>query len=888
MILLRADQELRQTFTKLIQTMKVPVEWNGTFVVIDNYIILQGEVRSLFFHFDSRKVVTNIIDLPIKEEDIVSAEGNVHLRNVINMILYVFGKWGAIEGLRVEKNYTQLNQLFMQILKEIRVEPEYNQEHFFFYRDGIRITYEDVVQFALEYEEEPQEPEEEAGGLWHKLVWKRAQLKILRVETTLEERKKGRIGNNFYAVGYLCPYCGEKLHMVVYPAGKEFQIETAEGAVLLARAATCKQCRAFFTPYPEKLFSEGDVYTMQFEDDPKAYEDYLELLGKNGDRISNSRFNRFVDGKHVADAGSEMGNEENPEEFCEDLYGHSETEIARMQARMEEGFYPDERIERLERKIKAHYAGRENGKEAALHESGIDVEYGGKSRTARHLERAGATEMSENGNTGNAKAGGREESRKNVKDSGQESMIEEQKHTTSEQEAQRQKYQAKLAVCERFSDRQLKELKEQLRSDRVLPPKEREQYLKQVGKKLADRKVELLSKKVDACVGKPYVVIKRVYDEIMADDEVPMQEMAPILKRMREQMREQGEREVRQLMEKMPPNMNRAKYREFSEKLHSYEVVDLTPYEEKLKSSRARAEQREVEELVGRARKLTKEDLKELSARLKEGDFLPEIILPYQRKIEDKIRQLDAQEIAAICPDSFSMSFEEGMEAYEKLQEGDFLPELKEDALRTLRKRLSKIKLDECELLVRKLQDELQEAGIAPNENHHFYPAKKVLLEQAEPEETEVIDFAMASYAAGKGLFEYPIFVADTSRNGTGREGILLTPDCLYYSTLFSAYGIPILSIEKITASTGLLNRGIYVHQLNGTRTKIPYAVENKELSAYAKVLDNFVRYLKEKPESRKVDYLAKDKHETICCFRCGYVYKGGAVCPKCGYKNNE
>ena len=37
---------------------------------------------------------------------------------------------------------------------------------------------------------------------------------------------------------------------------------------------------------------------------------------------------------------------------------------------------------------------------------------------------------------------------------------------------------------------------------------------------------------------------------------------------------------------------------------------------------------------------------------------------------------------------------------------------------------------------------------------------------------------------------------------------------------------------------------------------------------------------LQEKPESRKLTYLASEKHDTICCFRCGYQYKGVGVCP--------
>lgn len=48
MIVLKADKELNLTFQKLIKMMDVPVEWNGMFFVIGDYLILQGSVRSLF------------------------------------------------------------------------------------------------------------------------------------------------------------------------------------------------------------------------------------------------------------------------------------------------------------------------------------------------------------------------------------------------------------------------------------------------------------------------------------------------------------------------------------------------------------------------------------------------------------------------------------------------------------------------------------------------------------------------------------------------------------------------------------------------------------------------------------------------------------------------
>ena len=131
------------------------------------------------------------------------------------------------------------------------------------------------------------------------------------------------------------------------------------------------------------------------------------------------------------------------------------------------------------------------------------------------------------------------------------------------------------------------------------------------------------------------------------------------------------------------------------------------------------------------------------------------------------------------------------------------------------------------------------------------------------------------------------INLVDVARDASGKEGMILTPEHLYYSTAFTSYGIPVASIASVTASTGLLNKGLYVHQKNGTKLKIPYAVGTKELPDYAGELDDFIHYLQEKPESRKLTYLASEKHDTICCFRCGYQYKGGGVCPKCGYQNN-
>ena len=76
------------------------------------------------------------------------------MQNTINLILYAFGKWGDDKGVRVDKrDFEQLNTLFTDIMKEMQVEPEYTPSYLRFYRSGMRITYEDVIQTAQEEEQ---------------------------------------------------------------------------------------------------------------------------------------------------------------------------------------------------------------------------------------------------------------------------------------------------------------------------------------------------------------------------------------------------------------------------------------------------------------------------------------------------------------------------------------------------------------------------------------------------------------------------------------------------------------------------------------------------------------------------------------------------------------
>ncbi len=933
MIVLRANPELKMTFERLIQTMRANVQWNGLFVVMNNFIILQGEVRSLFFHFDSRKAAENIIDVNIKEEDIKDTAGEPQVQDVVNMILYAFGKWGSIKGLRVEKNYEQLGSLFGAILKGISVEPEYTPEYFRFYKNGIRITYEEVVEAALEARESVLEEEapEETPGLWHKVVWQQAMAAFERVDMTEEERNGGRLGNNFYRVGYLCPGCGEKLHMTVYPQGKEFRIETPEGIVLLARAYTCASCNCFYTPRPYKMLSEGDIYRLDFGEDQKAYEDYLELLGKNGERTTSYRYNEYEDGRLPEEGAAAPSDGESLEELCENLPEYTDPEFEGLMDRIEEGFFPGKSVAACEKTIREEK--RKRDKRRRKEPRGGEVSAREREeravQTARQADRHTAVEPSEREREERAVQSAvqadrqtarqtarqadrhitRQNDRQTARQADRQDAVQTAQHTqktagenrpqqkeaanTPETEAARRhagearkKYEARLGVLERMSENQLGELRRQLEGERYLPAEDRQRYIGRVEQAQQQQKLGRMTRKVEACLDKNYAAMKRIRDEVRRE-KLPEAMKEGLLLRLQERMDGQAKREVKQMMEHMPARMDQARYNAFTDKLKEYEGVDLSPYESSLKERRKEAEQQEIAGMVRRARKNTREDVTELMDRLRAQNFSQELVLPYLNKLEDRVRELDEDAIANLLGDTAHMSFEDGVEAYETIENGDFLPDLKANALEMLGKRLAKIKTDESELLVGKLREELEKAGIAENPRHHFYPARKVLLKQASPEEVEVIDFAVASYAAGRGSFEYPILVVDTSRSRSGGEGMILTPEHLYYSTLLTSYGIPVTDIERITASTGLLNRGIYVRRRNGQKIKLPYAVEGKELPAYARVLDEFVRYLQEKPDSRKVSYLAREKHENICCFRCGYVYQGGSVCPKCGFKNN-
>lgn len=879
MIILKTNSEMKVTFERLIKTMKEPVEWSGRFVVVGDYLILHGRVRSLFFNFESRKVVTNIIDIPVDEETVIDIQDHTKVQNVLNLVLYAFGKWGMIRGVKVDQDYAELNTLFNGVLEGLSVEPGYTRENFRFFSGGIRVSYEDVVQYAIDAQQDytgmAENEVAESQGLWHKLVWKRQKASFPQKETTFEERQKDRIGNNFYMVGFQCPKCQSPLHMTVFPVGDEFRVETLEGGVFLARAYTCTRCNCFYTPAPEKLLAEGDVLVMDFLEDQRAYEDYLELLGQAGDRVSNYKFNEFEAMRKRREPSRTENGEESLEELCNHMEKLSDEKLSNIAEKMEEGFYPVRSVQWLEGTVQREVKKRRI--DPLIPKTPHTKKQQRANMPAMGTLTLGRPQASAGMPSG--EAGGISNVYGSTKEPPQEIPV-------TRREAAQKRYKAKCGILDRLSHSQVTELKNQLLHDTSLYDVEKKPFLNAIENKERQYLNQYIQKLAAGCMDQNYVKIRRVIEEV-EKAALPKEDKAPVLEPLYTRLKKKGEAEVRLLIQKMPEQIDMKQYRDYMKRLKGYTGVDLAPYEKFLGDKMKQAQKREINHMIRHARIADRQGLTDLMERLKSQQYDSEVLAPYLERIEFKLREADEKAIEEICGNTMQMSAAEALEAYRKIEEGVFLPELKTNALEMLKKRLLKLKTDECELLVHKLKDNLK-GRIKEYDRFYYYPARKVLSGHAEPEELQVIEYALGTYGTTLGEFEYPILVVDTSRDRSGKEGIILTPEHLFFRTMMTAYVLDIEDIKRVHSQNGFFNTGLFVEISDGTKMKIPYAVDKKELTAWGNCLEEFIRYLQEKPESRKMPYLSQEKHETICCFRCGFTYKGGDVCPKCGYKMNQ
>ncbi len=970
MLLLKANVELKKVFVRLIGTVQAPVEWTGVFAIVNNNLILAGKVRSLLFDFDNRKVYTNILDIPLEDKAIDKIPNDALINNMLNMILYAFGKWGSIGGLKVDKDYATLGKLFESIFAPVRVEPAFTKDYFHFFKNGIQITYEEAVSMAVQMlkEEGKLENEEEKGksaaeeasaeqlpddmqkenedkhieeadeeyelGLWHNMCWRKTTATFRKTPRTVFERDRERIGRNYYMVDYHCPECEEKLYMAVYPTDEELLIETDEARVYIARSYTCSNCNRFYTPTPGRLLQEGEVYCLEFGADKVAYEDYLELLGKTAQKTVNQKFNEYESDRlnNKAEEGVEEAEAEETEESEEknpqykavvsmpkqhhfSTTGKQQEEPSVSRAKIKKAQVLEaSSTEQMKTCSVADEREAEPIQKATREEAAEPIQKATHEEAAEPIQKATREEEAERGQKTSQKASpktDREQEGETLSGKTTEELKMILKSRTDKTDVSVRhpeyyenvkkvlhkklvaKYDARTGALEKLTIRQLEELKKQIQEEECLTDEEIRAYIKPISKKLDKAKETSLQQKVELSKGKTYEEIGRIIAELEKEND-DGELMQYTLKKLRSIQQGRAEREVEHLILHMPLHLDRKQLSVYVDKINAYKDVDISPYRKKLDERYNMAEKEEITRMVNRGGKKGRDELWALYEQLKDSEYKEQNKEPFLEKIYAKIKQLDEARIEAICPSIATLSFTEGLQIYEQISQGMYLPELKTDTLEMIERRLTKLKTDESVLLMRKLKSEMEEK-LPDLSGFYFYDAREVKRRENRSDEEEqktdkeyaTMKKAIARHEGYLRPYEYPILIADTTKNGSGREGFVLTPEHIFYHSFFGNGQIDIYDIASVKVNRGLLSKTPVIRRYVGKKVKLPSPVQSELLQEFTTVFCEFIEYLKEKPDSRNIEYLAKEKHEVKCCYRCGFTYSEGTICPKCGSKMN-
>lgn len=923
MILLKADSVVKAVFKKTIKVMEEDIEWNEIFVINNNTMILPGEKKSLVFNFDNRKVMKTVADINVDEDKARLMLDNQALENILNMLLYIFGKWGQIKGLTVQKNYEQLNHLINNVLYDVKAEVQISPNMCHFYKKSVQITYEDVVDLIIkemlpfdqdeedhdfdtsddkeeksdeEFEDDSHGKDDESQenkedfkrddddefymGIWHKIVWKSKDIKFEKTIITQEDKKK-RIGKDFYVSDYACPVCGKPIYMVVFPADDEMKIETDEKRqVLLARAYTCYDCHCLYTPRPNKMLLDSKVYELDFDLDKPAYDDYLELLGKKGRRVSNCNFNKYADLKKSdinsssnAENASGQIEDENESDallewFFDNGYGNKMTsnEFVRLDKackniekvpvnvlneineKIDSRFYSDNIANRYKTKVKYEVAKRnkkstdsnnENANYSVLDDIANDKESNFKENDRTHV-------LSINDNLGS------------------DDKIDSKTHDKTDDKTDSKTH-------ERTDG-------EAIRNDTLNKNDETSSYDEKNIKQTQQKLLAMASSAKDKNFRQMKVILKRIESE-----NCPYEVKQPIVDSFKGWMNTKGSEEIKELSDKIPEVITMKQYASFKEKLDDYDGVDKSQILDKLESKRDVAETNEVNTFIHRlnTKPINRRVLKKAMDDLKQKGFKEENIKPAIDKINEKLYDIDEKRISEICPDLMKMTFDEAAEVYEKIAKEELLPELKIDMLARIDKRLTNMKKDENKHLIRKFKKDTE------------YEPDKIKGIYLYNEEDGTVKNAIDTYGDSMGKYEYPIMICDYSKAGNGSKGFILTADHIFYKQMTNEGILNIRDVKEVSLENTLLNKGIYANYKKVGKIKISGQIKpgngsKDDIDTFIDKLNVFIKYLKEKPESRKLSYMIHEKHAIKCCYRCGFVYKSGDICPKCGSKNNE
>ncbi len=929
MIVLKSTAELHLVFNKLIKTLSVPVEWNGNFVISGNFLILPGKERSVIFNYDTRRVTTNLSDDKLSRKVPEPIREGSGLINIFNLVLYAFGKWGALKGITVEKDYKKINTLFGAVFGAYGVSADYTEQHCFWYKDGTRITYEDVIQLAIESEHRQPESEEdieEETGLWHSTTWKLDNKSFIFEKLPMAQRRKGRIGHNFYKVGYACPHCGEKLYMASFSGREKPVIDTVEGRVQLARAFFCPSCVIFYTPLPEAGLEDEEVYYLDFDGDKTAGNDYMEMLGRLGTREVNGDFNKYVD--RVNDEGrtttrqSLNGIDKGISDERRSLNGIDKgiSDERRSLNGIDKGIKDDGRsLNGIDKGIKDDRRSL-NGIDKGIKDdrrslNGIDKGISDDRRSLNGIDKGIKDDrrslngidkgISDDRRSLNGIDKGISDDRrslngidKGIKDdrrslNGIDKGINDDRRSLNGIDKGISDDRSDLnGIDKGISDdrrslngvRKFDDENEQI-SDKVSGNPDKEDVFDIVHEKAAvmadiDGTGELHTYRKDASHVWCKDAIKSSRRKLRIRRLAVLFKSFSIVKWFRRKGYGKASEE----------NSDKEPYRN-AERTSAPGAVTASDGKAgcivREEAESAPAQRRKLDELLEKTGNATRKDIVDLLDKVKAGHFDKTVQMEYAGKLQENIAALDRRRIDEACKGYLDYNGEELEKLYSMIEEEEFLPEIKAAALDSVSGRLWKIRNEEAELLVKRIKKSLCENGVSENHALYFYPAMEILEGRADTHVKDHLECAVDSYAPGLGKYEYPVIMEDTTGKQNGKRGMFITPDAIYYGNFYTYGHIMAENIERIGSYTGFMGRYVIVYLDDGSKIRLSSVIAKDELEAYAMTLNDFVMYLKQKPFSRKEKYLAKESHDVICCFRCGYVYKNMKECPKCGYKFN-
>ena len=979
MVWLKADAGLENTYKKLIYASKADVEWNGCILAENNTIILPGSINSLIFDFELKKVYANIIDIPAMPADIFETEGRQMIKNIFNLLLYIFGKWGAIQGIRVEHTYEKIDLLLKQILKDAGAEAYYSRNGIKFTCGGKSVVFEDVIMSAvnkIKAEEKAAEEgmdgedeEEYPQGLWHDMKWKMTAAGFKKQDLDNDIHGKERLGSNFYISPYKCPGCGGHLHMSVYPDGKEITIDTEEGRVYAARVYMCPACSIFYTPRPGKLLSEGDEYILDFDKDVKAAEDYRQLIGRNGGKNSNSNTNMY---EHEYASKVHNGSK-SLAKICRHISRLSITELERLLGKIDEGFYRESEVKRfleyikqelkfrMDEQLDPYTAFRKGLKSGKIGEDGVA---GGIER-----HRVDYSSIEDEEEPGNAAAdnmeteendtednsimediikkymGGGEIPPDDIPDAEESIYAGEDKTETKTQykiinktidktesrdnngyitdKTEAEEYQqvqgnngkntrrtgkAKSLFNKKKNQKntagetgdnfeESSNIEEPVSEDAIssIDRDEDQQDIENSKDNIQDITEEKETTYTRGSISSREEAIKKIsaarkyQDTLRLLDEVENSSLSDedkeeFTRQLNEMLGKAGKKELDYLISHLPQGDSRERYKRVKERIQSYKDIDTGRYEEIIDKYIQNAEREELSTMAKRAGNDRRSLLKVLED-IKNKDFETGVLKEYSDEIYQRVKDIDMETVRRIVPNMSALDVEEGIRAMKEIEEADILPELKKEMTELIDKKLTRMKTEESEQLVEKIQRNL-EGRIENLSRIHYYDARKMLNGDNKDEESLLIRKAISKYAVLLGKYEYPVIICDSSLFNNGKEGFIISPDHIFYKGVIKSGTLDVMDIDNISLENGKAGKAVFVNSQTKRKVKLPCPFKGKDQESLAQVLDEFVEYLKAKPKSRSVEYLAQKKHAAICCYRCGHVFKSGNICPKCGSRN--